>query len=77
MESPPDAAKAPAPAVTFKNVLRSIAYSPVALGGRTKLHQSAISLGDLHTPQEAEVRATEAYALGRNSSKAHAMPARG
>ncbi len=77
VDSPPVATMAPAPAVVFKNVLRSmtkLSCSPHP-DGRPKPCQSATSFGDLPMPQEAEVR--PGCTLGRGRSKAHAMPPRG
>src|SRR5882672_10831865 len=71
--SPPVAAKAPAPAEAFKNVLRSMwQLSQLNSIRRPKLRQSATSFGGLHMPCEAEARAADIGALRCERSKAYA-----
>jgi amidase len=72
--SPPVAAKAPAPAETLKNVLRSIwQLSQLNSIRRPKLRQSATSFGGLHMPCEAEARAADVGTLAADLSKPYAM----
>src|SRR6266699_651415 len=74
--SPPVAANAPAPAETFKNVLRSMwQLSQLNSIRRPKLRQSATSFGGLHMPCEAEARAADVGALAADLSKPYAMSA--